>query len=338
MAIVAAPPSGLRRIPVIRVGNRRRSLKRFSCTVMKDGPMKSYDDEKKEDDSGGLHLTIRGTQLDISASPSNMVPRIPHLQMSSGPSNLRFNKLQASDEEPDCSRTSDLRFDRLQPTDKECNCRHKRVFGRFVAREALLDEEYWTAAWLRAESHWENQSDVRYLENFKRKYAEQEFNAIKRRCSRQHAEKCICIVAVKNDERNGKRTVLSSIVGTLDLNIRHLLCGETFPGPSAFSSIYQADQPKYGYVANLCVAKYARRQGIASNMLLLAFEAAKLYGADETFVHVHQDNTAAQKLYDRTGFQMVDTAIPHLLAEKKYLMSFKTKSSSPNADCSHVVA
>ncbi|XP_010936928.1 GCN5-related N-acetyltransferase 6, chloroplastic isoform X2 [Elaeis guineensis] len=328
MAIVAAPPSGLRRIPVIRVGSRRRSLKRFSCRVMKDGAMRPYDDEKKEDDCGGLHLTTRVTRLEISANPSNMAPRIPNLEMSSGPSNLHFNKLQPSDEEPDCSRASDLRFNRLQPTDKECDCRHKRVFGRFVAREALLDEEYWTAAWLRAESHWEDRSDVRYLENFKRKFAEQEFNAIKRRCSRHHAEKCICIVAVKNDERNSKRTVLSSIVGTLDLSIRHLLCGETFPGectkPSAFSSIYQADQPKYGYVANLCVARYARRQGIASNMLLLAFEAAKSYGADETFVHVHKDNVAAQKLYDRTGFQVVDEAIPHLLAENKYLLSFKT--------------
>ncbi|XP_010936930.1 GCN5-related N-acetyltransferase 6, chloroplastic isoform X1 [Elaeis guineensis] len=293
MAIVAAPPSGLRRIPVIRVGSRRRSLKRFSCRVMKDGAMRPYDDEKKEDDCGGLHLTTRVTRLEISANPSNMAPRIPNLEMSSGPSNLHFNKLQPSDEEPDCSRASDLRFNRLQPTDKECDCRHKRVFGRFVAREALLDEEYWTAAWLRAESHWEDRSDVRYLENFKRKFAEQEFNAIKRRCSRHHAEKCICIVAE---------------------------CTK----PSAFSSIYQADQPKYGYVANLCVARYARRQGIASNMLLLAFEAAKSYGADETFVHVHKDNVAAQKLYDRTGFQVVDEAIPHLLAENKYLLSFKT--------------
>lgn len=41
---------------------------------------------------------------------------------------------------------------------------------------------------------------------------------------------------------------------------------------------------------------------------LLYSDLAKLVimvlGADETFVHVHKDNIAAQKLYDRTGFQV----------------------------------
>lgn len=51
------------------------------------------------------------------------------------------------------------------------------------------------------------------------------------------------------------------------------------PGkPSLHCRIYQPDQPKFGYVTNVCVAKYARRQGIASNMLLLAIDAAKLNG------------------------------------------------------------
>lgn len=38
---------------------------------------------------------------------------------------------------------SDLRFDRLQPTEEEINCRNRRIFGRYIAREAMLDEEYW---------------------------------------------------------------------------------------------------------------------------------------------------------------------------------------------------
>lgn len=41
------------------------------------------------------------------------------------------------------STPSDLRFDRLQPSDQEL-VQEKRVqFGQFVAREAVLDEEYW---------------------------------------------------------------------------------------------------------------------------------------------------------------------------------------------------
>lgn len=41
------------------------------------------------------------------------------------------------------SNHADLRLDRLQPLDLESRCRLKRVFGRFVAREALLEEELW---------------------------------------------------------------------------------------------------------------------------------------------------------------------------------------------------
>jgi len=51
------------------------------------------------------------------------------------------------------------------------------------------------------------------------------------------------------------------------------------PGRSSLHCrIYQPDQPKFGYLTNVCVAKYARRQGIASNMLLLAIDAARING------------------------------------------------------------
>ena len=116
------------------------------------------------------------------------------------------------------------------------------------------------------------------------------------------------ILQVKNDDL--RRTVLNSVVGTLDVCVRHPLHGEKFPevrynctfsmffflplylevistsypqepGKSSLHCrIYQPDQPKFGYVTNVCVAKYARRQGIASNMLLLAIDAARLNGTE----------------------------------------------------------
>ncbi|XP_020275920.1 uncharacterized protein LOC109850328 isoform X2 [Asparagus officinalis] len=204
-------------------------------------------------------------------------------------------------------KTSDLRFDRLQLSDDEVDCEYKRAFGRYIAREAILDEEFWTAAWLRAESHWEDKQGSRHVDTFKRQFAEQ----------------------VKKDEPNMKRTVLSSIVGTLDINIRHLLCGETFPGertkvPVPCTMFGRKDQPIYGYVANLSVVKYARRKGIASNMLLLAVDAAKSHGVNEVFVHVHTNNMAAQKLYEKLGFKMVEKAMPQSLEEDKFLMCLKT--------------
>ncbi|KAG6467424.1 hypothetical protein ZIOFF_074759 [Zingiber officinale] len=114
------------------------------------------------------------------------------------------------------------------------------------------------AACLRAESHWEDHSYARFIEAYKRQFAEQ----------------------TRMDE-NVNHTELSSIVGTLDLNIRQFYCGDTILGEHvkspAFSNIYGLDQTRYVYVANLCVAKNARREGIATNLLSLAVDAAKLH-------------------------------------------------------------
>lgn len=43
---------------------------------------------------------------------------------------------------------SDLKFDRLQPSDQELVHHDRFQFGKFVAREAVLDEEYWVGQWL----------------------------------------------------------------------------------------------------------------------------------------------------------------------------------------------
>ncbi|KAH7519294.1 hypothetical protein FEM48_Zijuj08G0020700 [Ziziphus jujuba var. spinosa] len=220
---------------------------------------------------------------------------------------LRIPASSVPENEP--LRPLDLRFDRLQPSDQHLVEHKKFEFGQFVAREAMLDEEYWTAAWLRAESHWENQINDRYADNHKRKFAEQEFNAIKRRNRGQIGQKCTCVVTVKKETKNVKRTVLKSIVGTLDLSLQYLLHGETFPGERVkarlFRSINRTPPNRYGYIANLCVAKSARRQGIASNMLHFALESAISDGIERVYVHVHRDNAPAQELYRKMGFEVI---------------------------------
>lgn len=45
----------------------------------------------------------------------------------------------------DSSKQPELSFDRLQPIDQEYLGLQKRNFGRLVAREAVLDEEYWVS-------------------------------------------------------------------------------------------------------------------------------------------------------------------------------------------------
>ncbi|KAJ9168042.1 hypothetical protein P3X46_019616 [Hevea brasiliensis] len=222
------------------------------------------------------------------------------------------------------SRLPDLRFDRLQIPEKDLVHEDKLEFGQFVAREAIIDEEFWTAAWLRAESHWEDRTNDRYVDNHKRKFAEQEFHAIKKRRTGLHGQNCCCVVAVRKKGKNVKRTVLKSVVGTLDLSIRCLLQGETFPGERVkvpiFRSFCRRGPSTYGYVANLCVAKSARRQGIASNMLHFAVESAKSNGVEHVYVHVHRNNTPAQELYEKMGFEIVEAASSQLLEEKTYLL------------------
>ncbi|XP_058107533.1 GCN5-related N-acetyltransferase 6, chloroplastic-like isoform X3 [Magnolia sinica] len=212
------------------------------------------------------------------------------------------------------SRLPELSFDRLQPSDQELCGGQRRVFGRFVARGAALDEEYWTAAWLRAEAHWESLSYMRHVDNYKRKYAEKEFYALKHRCSGRDGNclKCFCIVAVKKEEENVRRSVLNSVVGTLDVSVRQFLQGETFPGEVKRASgvlvNHEAnDAHRYAYIANVCVAKYARRRGIATNMLHLATDVAISAGMKQLFVHVNADNKPAQELYRKTGFEVTDS-------------------------------
>ncbi|KAK3003854.1 hypothetical protein RJ639_019523, partial [Escallonia herrerae] len=228
----------------------------------------------------------------------------------------------------DSSKMPELSFDRLQLSDQEYCGFERRNFDRFVAREAVLDEEYWTAAWLRAEAHWESLTYMRYAqlnkttETFvfqqeeKKCFTGLEFYALKRRCAGQDGNslKCFCFVAVKKEEKKVRRTVLSSVVGTLDLSIRQFLRGETYPGEvKRLSAVLASPEPfdahKYAYVANVCVSKFARRKGIASNMLYLATDVATSAGMKQLFVHVNADNKPAQDLYRKTGFKSIDDAI-----------------------------
>lgn len=208
----------------------------------------------------------------------------------------------------------------LQVLDQE----NRLEFGQFMAREAVLDEEYWTAAWLRAESHWEDRQNDRYINNYKRKYAEQEFNDLKRRCKAQIGQRSTCIVAVWAEDKNIRHTVLKRVVGTLDLTIGHLSHREAFPGGRVnapiLSNIERRSSNRYGYIANLCVAKSSRRQGVAINMLHFAIRLAQANGVEKVFVHVHRNNGPAQKLYRKAGFEVVEAENLKLADEKPHLL------------------
>ncbi|XP_063937494.1 GCN5-related N-acetyltransferase 6, chloroplastic isoform X1 [Daucus carota subsp. sativus] len=250
---------------------------------------------------------------------------------------------------PETSKTS-LQFNRLQPPKEACREDSRLDFGQFTAREAVLDEEYWTAAWLRAESHWEDKASdrnsIQSKEIANRRLATSP-HAFWRYNFLQMLETWNMFsflplydyisyfgseytwihnsVPVKNEPRN---VILKNVVGTLDLSMRRLLHGETFPAERVkiplFCSI-QKEGSKYGYISNLCVAKSARRQGIASNMLSFAIKSAIYYGAEQVFVHVHRNNKPAQLLYQKMGFEVVEIASSQLSAEQTYLLCLRAQ-------------
>ncbi|RDX92657.1 hypothetical protein CR513_25177, partial [Mucuna pruriens] len=218
-----------------------------------------------------------------------------------------------------------LRFDRLQPSDDELDPHNRFEFGNFVARPAMLEEEYWIAAWLRAECEWENQEyHTLYSDDCKRRFADQEFTAIKKRCEGQNVDSSACIITVRKEKKNVKRTIIKSVVGTLDLSIRYLLKGETFPGELVdaprFCRMDRTPSARYAYISNVCVSKSARRKGIASNMLYFAIQSAKSAGVPRVYAHVNRYNNAAKTLYQNLGFEVVEMANPLLIESETYLL------------------
>ncbi|KAL0288285.1 UNVERIFIED_CONTAM: hypothetical protein Scaly_2735600 [Sesamum calycinum] len=234
---------------------------------------------------------------------------------------------------------SNIKFDRLQQAGETAIQGHAVELGQFVAREAQTDEEYWTAAWLRAESHGEDWENDRYAENCKRIFAEQEFSSMKRRYNTHLGEKCKCIVmvndtslSVREEDGNVQPSVLESVVGTLDLSVRYFSHWETFPGEQVKSPLFcfinSKASSRYGYIANLCVSRSERRQGIASSMLRFAIFSAKKEGAEKVFVHVYRNNKAAQALYQKMGFEVVDAASSQLTADQVYLLCLEYVENS----------
>lgn len=203
-------------------------------------------------------------------------------------------------------------------------------FGKYMVQEAVLDEEYWAAAWLRAESYSEEQPYFRYIDNYRKRFAEQEFTALKRRCFGRQGQliKCICLVAVTEIAHDGHGklshyTLRDRVVGTLDISLRQLLRGETFPTEVASANLLaiRERERKCGYIANVCVAKTSRRLGIASSLLEVAVKVAKGWKLNDLYVHVNVNNLAARQLYLKAGFQVVEDAVSKLSVKQEQLLS-----------------
>lgn len=227
----------------------------------------------------------------------------------------------------------------------------RRVFDGYVIHEAKEDCLLWCAAWLRSESHLEEHPFERYIDSFRKRFAEQEFEAMKKRLSGRPGRclKCICFVAVAVPPPcapgDDPATMLQNMHGTLDVSVRQLAPQEILPGvvrpqgrwdigarewsklrrrlmPAGEEGPPSSPAPmqNYGYIANVCVAKPARGKGIAYALLQVAIEAAQDWGLKDLYVHVNIANTAAYHLYKKCGFEMVhpgEIANEHFQLEDK---------------------
>lgn len=85
----------------------------------------------------------------------------PTQNMKEEDKTMKAQKLSIPHHEETLKKDPNLQFNKLQQSEGDLLIQESRLFGDFVAREAILDEEYWTAAWLRAESHWEDRPNER---------------------------------------------------------------------------------------------------------------------------------------------------------------------------------
>lgn len=89
----------------------------------KDEPVVSVNGGKEETVTDSLNVARKSSHPGLSSSLSNQITVVPTPLHPAEPSDLRFN--------------------RLQPSIEESDCKYKRFFGCYVAREAIIDAEYW---------------------------------------------------------------------------------------------------------------------------------------------------------------------------------------------------
>ena len=84
---------------------------------------------------GSLYLTLHEIKrtMDSKSSEKRKIEEI----------SVQVSSLSSPVPQRELLKAPDLQFDRLQPSEQDLIQEKKLEFGRFVAREAMLDEEYW---------------------------------------------------------------------------------------------------------------------------------------------------------------------------------------------------
>lgn len=83
------------------------------------------------------------------------------------------------------------------------------------------------------------------------------------------------------------------VVGTVEISLK------SYPMP-----LWQLQGVQYPYVSNLAVRAEARRCGVARKLLIACEEQAQLWGFQDLYLHVLENNQAARSLYSSLGYRV----------------------------------
>lgn len=108
------------------------------------------------------------------------------------------------------------------------------------------------------------------------------------------------IIAECNRQVIGMLQAYSTIHHQIDDEMRAIIPGEKLEQLNEF---YSSRIDNSLLINAMYVDERFRRQGVASQLISLAREAARTLGFDKLSLFVLADNTPAQKLYKSTGFQ-----------------------------------
>ncbi|KAK3268869.1 hypothetical protein CYMTET_22650 [Cymbomonas tetramitiformis] len=158
------------------------------------------------------------------------------------------------------------------------SCSSIKIYRVLPQDEGMLRQ----VATLRAEVFYEDQGYTRFIDSFKRQFAQQELRALRIRIQQPLAA---CFVAVEA-QASGQR-----VVGCADVRLPYEKEGD-LPG---------------AYLSNLCVDTSARRQGIASKLITHGARVVQdSWGMGEMHCHVYCANNAALTLYLKHGFHLAE--------------------------------
>ena len=68
--------------------------------------------------------------------------------------------------------------------------------------------------------------------------------------------------------------------------------------------VWQSLHPHYPYISNLAVRKLYRRQGAAMQLLIACERLVLLWGFEDLYLHVLENNYEARRLYLKAGYQL----------------------------------